>query len=492
MQIDGLSAAALTAARSQGAVPTLDHLIRSGHAVHEWSCGLPSDTLAVQTGLFWGAASPVPSFNWWDRRLQRRRRAASAVGVAAFERTLEANVKSGLLRGGACHGAAIGGGAYGGTLLPPTGKRSWFSMLRESLQATTSLATEAVRSLQHQSLATSSDSPTINVSACAPTTRLSRFSHAIARGVTGASRASASVIAAGVRRDMTAGLPVVFANFVEFDLLAHLTGPRSSASMAALRAIDHTVGVLTTAAHASAQPYRVVVLSDHGIATATPASSAFAPDPRTWVANEWARRSRSRSTPHLVVLASGTVLQAWVRGAPNRLDCQTLTAYAPGFVDAIARHPAIALTMLMDRSIDGVPTSYVLLSHQGGVRVAHTHTTSDGTRERPRFELREHWGVSPFEALRLRDGAQELLYAFAARHDVGDITCVARALASEVGCGLDGEFWSFEAQFGAHGGIGGSQARPFVLTLPDDSPSPDERASAASMHLWLERLAPPR
>jgi hypothetical protein len=199
------------------------------------------------------------------------------------------------------------------------------------------------------------------------------------------------------------------------------------------------------------------------------------------------------SAPKLVVTASGTVLQSWVRGAQNRLDLPTLTAYAPGFVEALTQHPAIALTIVADRWIDSDMTTHVVLGRRGGVRVACAGLRSLGTKgQRPRAEFIAHWGESPFDALKLGNDIEGHVNTFASRHNIGDVTCFSLPRMFEGGRRVDEEFWTFEDQFGAHGGIGGEQAQPFVLTSPEDTPAPAQLASTATMYSWLEGLAPPR
>ena len=467
-------------------MPTVSKLVRDGHRLQSWTSGLPSDTLAVQTSLFWGATPPVPSFEWWDRRHQRRRHAASASGAATLERALETEVGPGLLRSGQCHGAAIGGGAYGGTLLPPTGRRTWLSMAGESVRA----IAHAV-SLRQPPPVPPTRRPRTN--AISPDRPTSLGRRAVALAVAAASRASGHIVASGAHRDLASGRPIIFVNTVEYDLVAHLAGPRSEGATKSLTSIDALIGSLVTAAHEAPRPYRVIVISDHGVAPATPISTLFTPDIRTWVTNEWTKRTRTTDARGLAVTASGTVLQAWVRDTHERQDLHALALRAPGFVEAIARHPAIALTVAADGITDGGDTCVVVFGRDGGVRlVTSRRSTPDAEhRERPSIVI-ERWGDCPFAGLGRPDEVVAHVAAFAGRSDLGDVACLAAPTDSAGDIHGHDEFWTFESQSGAHGGLGGDQAWPFLLIPPNDPGPTDLHRGALAIHWWLESLAPPR
>jgi hypothetical protein len=489
IQIDGLSAPDLESARSRGLVPVIDGLVRAGHRLSEWSCGLPSDTLAVQASLFWGAIPPAPSFAWWDRDLRRSRLAASASGVAKFEHALEAGYGPGLLRGGGCHGGAIGGGATGGVLLPPAGRRAWVAMVRETVRAAIGSVAHRRPKPDHEREApwrrrlTAGQSPVLS--------RLRRLS---ALAVATTSRASGSIVAAGARNDVIVGLPVVFANLVEYDLVAHVAGPRSTRALDALVSTDDHIKTILRGVEASARPYRVVILSDHGVAPAMPAPAAFEPDPREWVKDEWRRRQRTATGGNLAVAASGTVLQAWVESSHVRLGLQDLSRRAPGFVEAITRHPAVQATIVADRLAQGVGRSYVVFGRSGGVRFGPqrypSHAVHDGL-DAP-LVIIDRWGDSPLSTIGPPDVIEAHVTAFASRPDIGDVTCLASPVRGRGAPTNSGDFWSFEVQSGAHGGAGGVQTQAFILWPPESPRAPDLTGGAQTLHEWLEVLAPHR
>ena len=48
-------------------------LAKGSHHLHRWQCGIPSNTPAVQAGLFYGDRDNVPGYRWFDRKEQRVR-----------------------------------------------------------------------------------------------------------------------------------------------------------------------------------------------------------------------------------------------------------------------------------------------------------------------------------------------------------------------------------------------------------------------------------
>src|SRR5690348_8096248 len=83
-------------------------------------------------------------------------------------------------------------------------------------------------------------------------------------------RAGTTVIArdlvvSSIIEDMLAGRPVVYADFLGYDEVAHHTGIERFDALAVIRAIDQQIGRLHRAAQLGPRRYRLIVLSDHGV-----------------------------------------------------------------------------------------------------------------------------------------------------------------------------------------------------------------------------------
>ena len=83
-------------------------------------------------------------------------------------------------------------------------------------------------------------------------------------------RAGTTVIArdlvvSAIIGDMLAGRPVVYADFLGYDEVAHHTGIERFDALAVIRAIDQQIGRLYRAERLAPRRYQLVVLSDHGV-----------------------------------------------------------------------------------------------------------------------------------------------------------------------------------------------------------------------------------
>ena len=64
--------------------------------------------------------------------------------------------------------------------------------------------------------------------------------------------------------EMYRGANVIYADFTDYDELAHHCGPERVESFEALDGVDRAIGTLFKAAEDAPRPYKFVVLSDHG------------------------------------------------------------------------------------------------------------------------------------------------------------------------------------------------------------------------------------
>ena len=64
--------------------------------------------------------------------------------------------------------------------------------------------------------------------------------------------------------EMYRGTNVIYADFTDYDELAHHCGPERVESFQALDGVDAAIGTLAKAAEDAPRPYKFVILSDHG------------------------------------------------------------------------------------------------------------------------------------------------------------------------------------------------------------------------------------
>jgi hypothetical protein len=118
-------------------------------------------------------------------------------------------------------------------------------------------------------------------------------------------RAASNVILRDVNvslviEEMYQGANVIYADFTDYDELAHHCGPERVESLEALDGIDRALATLEKAAANAPRPYQVVVLSTMGRASVRHSSSATGRASATSCATGWAagrRSSRARLGP---------------------------------------------------------------------------------------------------------------------------------------------------------------------------------------------------
>jgi hypothetical protein len=324
------------------------------------------------------------------------------------------------------------------------------------------------------------------------------FHYAIERAVTNI--ALRTVSTAFVIEEMYCGTPTIYVDYTGYDAIAHHCGPERQEAIDALSGIDRAIGSLLKASRHSRRAYRLVVLSDHGQSlgatfrqrqgrTLEHVVAALLPPGKTvlgtteavesagmgrrmaaelgrgsgvgpFLARRLPRGTFRRSgggrgggrgagaaaPPDVVVASSGNLAHVYFTAAPGRMTDVEIEALYPGLLPALARTTGIGAVLV--RSADG---HALVLGPDGQM---------DLTRGRPEDrDVLAAYGPG---------GAADLchLEAFGTVGDLillGAIDPVSR------------EVTGFEELVGSHGGLGGWQARPFImcpatLALAEDPP----------------------
>ena len=265
IQIDGLAHPILAGRVRAGSVNTLAGWIRSGsHVLSSWEAILPSMTSASQAGILHGNNDGIPAFRWYER--DRKKLMVSSNPVDAAEIVRRVSNGEGLLSnngvsicnlvtGDATRAyvttAAIKDEAQGigdskaflGFFMSPSGYlRSFTLFLGEFIKE------------RYQ----------------ARRTRRSGVTPQMHRGMKYAGmRAASNVLLRDVNvsliiEEMYRGANVIYADFTDYDELAHHCGPERVESLQALDGVDDAIGTLAKAAEDAPRPYKFIILSDHG------------------------------------------------------------------------------------------------------------------------------------------------------------------------------------------------------------------------------------
>ncbi|MBL1083853.1 phage holin family protein [Streptomyces actinomycinicus] len=527
VQLDGVGHDVLTDAVAKGLMPTVarwlstgdgtpppDHGVRRTggpahrptHRLDPWHTDWSSQTGASQLGILHGSTFDVPAFRWYEK--DRGEVMVSNRPTSAAELQRRAVLRTGddglLAVDGASRGNLFSGGAGEQALVLSIATRrrgrenrsragyfAYFSDPAGAVRTALSFIAEVAREIGESTRA-----------------RLRKQRPRVARGGlypfvrAFATVVERDVVVAAVMGDMLAGRTAVYADLVAYDEVAHHSGPRSRDAEKVLQRLDRSLALLERVAEHAPRPYRLVVLSDHGQScgetfrarygltlgdlvragcglhvprraertrSGAEARAAVRAALRRPVEEkgEHHRPSR-RSEP--IVLASGNLGLVSFPDVPHRMTKEEIDARHPALLTTLASHPGIGFLLVRSEKHDGVVLG------AGGAEVPLARL-DDGPGPLA------HFGPGAADAVRRT-------HSFPHTADI----MVNSALDP-----ADGEVLAFEEQIGSHGGLGGPQSRPFLLSPLDlSAPAGDgERLTGAEqvhgvLRRWLGELDGPQ
>ena len=520
LQIDGLSLPSLERVLVRGRMPTVSAMLaKRTHRLHEWSCGVPSNTPAFQAGFFYGNRDNVPGYRWFDRAEQRVRVVSDPQDLRDLEARVAAEGGAPLLAGGSCINTFMAGGAAKRLMTVSAlgedadrrreGERADFNLFVLSPSA----YTMAVLSGLWDYLA-----GLVLAAAGRMNRNRPRLKFSVKRV---AQRAVANTFLRDlsffwIKQDMVRGVPVIYSNFVGYDDVAHFTDPDAYEAAITLAAFDrHLRKLQRRAARQSPVRYDILLLSDHGQTASLPyrllagetfeatvarllgdsrarpaePGRAFNPD-RSYTAAllaeldesgarglGWAaargRRTLASIAPgpaaaspeppdtKAVVCASGCLVHIYFTGHPEPLPLEEIIERYPGLIEALVRNPGVG---------------FVAAARQFGDAVA---ITDDGIRN---LITGERGGsrdpLAPYGEPDRWAGELAQLLSFG---DSGDLILNGAWLAEQQRVVV------FEEQSSSHGGVGGPQNRPFLVTPAWWTVGPMDLESPEALHRFLHR-----
>jgi uncharacterized membrane protein YvlD (DUF360 family) len=494
LEIDGLALPVLQRALRDGNAPEMARWIAEGsHALAEWETDLSSQTGASQAGILLGSNEDIPAFRWVEKETGRTMTCSKPADCEEIERRASSGV--GLLRdGGASRGNLLSGEADHVILTVSRiaaekkanpGYRAFFANGFNVTRLLVLFGWEVV----------------LEWTAAIRSKRRDVRPRGHRGGLYPFMRAAMCVIVRdlivyGVLSDMMRGRPVIYATFSSYDEVAHHSGLERADTLEALRKLDQQFGRIMRARPYAPRPYELVVLSDHGqtqgatfkqrngytladlvarsLATGTVAALATGDENDAMVGHAFkeatgASPDRKPAAPaperEAVVLASGNLGLVYLQEEPHRLTLEEIQERHPRLIPALAEHPHIGF--LLVRSAEDGPVA---------VGARGLHKLRDGTVE-------GEDPLAPFpptasQHLRRTDG-------FPHAPDI--------VVNSFYDPQLD-EACAFEELISFHGGLGGTQTRPFILHPVSLAVPAEPIVGAASVHAlfdaWREQLQP--
>ncbi len=521
IQIDGLAHPILAGRMRAGSVNTMASWVRDGsHKLSRWEAILPSMTSAGQAGILHGNNDGIPAFRWYER--DRQHLMVSSNPVDAGEIVRRVSNGEGLLSN---NGASICNLVTG--------------------DATRSYLTTAAIKVESQGLGESQAflgfflSPSgylrsftlfvgefVKELIQARRTRRSGIRPQMHRGLKYAGmRAASNVLLRDVDvsliiEEMYRGANVIYADFTDYDELAHHCGPERVESFEALDGVDRAIGTLQKAAKDAPRPYRFVVLSDHGQSLgatfkqrcgaslgevvrdlmggrATLVQTKTTAEGSTFVNSFLSEITRSKGVgpavaraalagsttdgvvdldkeeipplpaeSAIVVVGSGNLGLVWFTGHDHRLTVEEMEQLNPGLLTALVEHPGVGLIMVRSAEHGAMAVDRNGIRFLDEDRVEH---------EDPTVLFGEHTIMS----LKREDAmthAPDILLLSQYDPELGEVA-------------------AFEELIGSHGGLGGPQTEPFILhpvewSLDEDVPL-GAPAIYRNIRQWLDSIGIP-
>jgi uncharacterized membrane protein YvlD (DUF360 family) len=489
IQIDGLAHPILAGRVRAGSVNTMAGWMRDGsHKLSRWEAILPSMTSASQAGILHGNNDGIPAFRWYERDRQHLmvssnpndaaeivRRVSDGQGLLSNDGVSICNLMTGdasraYVTTGALKDESQGIGdskAFLSFFFSPNGYLRSFSLFigeffKERVQARR--------------------------------TRRSGVQPQMHRGMKYAGmRAASNVLLRDMNvsliiEEMYRGANVIYADFTDYDELAHHCGPERVESLTALDGVDKAIGALEKAAEDASRPYKFVILSDHGQSLgatfkqrygtslgevvrdlmsgrATVIQTETKGEGSTFVNSFLSEITRAKGVGPTVaraalagsttdgvvdldheaipppadestiaVVGSGNLGLVWFTGHDHRLTVEELEDLHPNLVATLAAHPGVGI--LMVRSAEHGAVAF----GPNGARYLDQDRVEG---EDPTTLFGEHTVMS----LKREDAmthAPDLLLLSQYDPELGEVA-------------------AFEELIGSHGGLGGFQTQPFIL-----------------------------
>ena len=495
LEIDGLALPVLRRAMRDGNAPTMARWLADGtHRLSEWETDLSSQTGASQAGILLGSNEDIPAFRWVEKETGRLMTCSAPDDCAEIERRRATGIGL-LVNGGSSRGNLLSGEADEVILTVSRieaekkanpGYRAFFANGFNVTRALVLFFWEVILEWTASARARRRDvRPRGHRSGLYPFMRGAMC--VVVR----------DLIVYGVLTDMMRGRPAIYATFSSYDEVAHHSGLERADTLEALRKLDEQFGRIDRARRYAPRPYELVVLSDHGqtqgatfkqrngyglddlversLETTGVAGVAGGDEQSAMVGHALGeatgrkqkekRSKKDVSDQPAVVLGSGNLGLVYLMASRRRLTLEELNERHPRLIPALRSHPHVGWVLV--RSSEHGPLAL------GG---AGTHYLADGRVEGD--DPLEHFSPGAAAHLLRTDGFEH----------VADLMIGSfYDPVLEEGC-------AFEELICFHGGLGGPQTEPFILS-PVELPLPEQKImGAAGVHAlladWRSQLQP--
>ena len=294
VQIDGLSRAVLEEALASGRMPFLARLLeRHDYRLEPMAVGLPTSTAAFHMAAMYGVRPDIPGFHYyeWDRRGDIH---FPRSGHAAAVEAKQAAGRRGILHGGSAYGCVFTGSADNNLFSFASLTRPKGASVLNAFSAFVVAGWVFVKSLTQTIIEVARAGLRFIADPLAEVGRWRWLTIKI-----GISVWVRQFFTLAVARDLYAGTPRIYVNYLDYDVAAHAFGPGSRRAMQSLRRVDSAIRQLwRVARRVPEHQYDLYVLSDHGQALCLPYRNITGGRRlERWIVDELLGKGRAQAPP---------------------------------------------------------------------------------------------------------------------------------------------------------------------------------------------------
>jgi len=267
VQIDGLAREVLEQALAEGRMPFLARLLRhEGWRLCRMNVGLPTSTPAFQMGVLYGVRPDIPGFHYHDK-IRGSDIYFPRAGDAAHVESTQAGGRRGILEGGSAYACVFTGGAVNNLFSFAMIKRPSGRGVLAFVSAIVVVAWVVVKCIVLTGVELLRAVLRLIADPVGEAARGWKWL-AIKLGLSVWLR---ELFTLSASRDVYAGAPAVYVNYLDYDVFAHAFGPRHRRALRSLRHVDRSIRQLwRVVRRVPGHRYEMYVLSDHGQAHCRP------------------------------------------------------------------------------------------------------------------------------------------------------------------------------------------------------------------------------
>ena len=497
LEIDGLAETILRKAIENGTMPTLAGWVRNGtHKIKEWETDFSSQTGASQAGILHGNNKDIPAFRWVEKAKGSKVVSTTGMGDAPVIETRISD-GNGLL---ANDGRAIAN-LYSGDAKDNIFVYSKLSKIGELYRQTWNTFYAVSNNLVHTIAYTLWELVLETRSRYRQWRRntLPRLRHRgrmyyftrVVADVFLRELSTYTIIGDIIASDKNA----VYTTFMGYDEVAHHCGISDDEAFYVLSKLDRCIKRIERAKAYAQRPYYLCVLSDHGQTNGATFKQRYGytladlvqkllPEgqrmsfeldsnqdhfgqmvtiPFQNVRSRVSRKSKKKGYEKIdaIVLASGNMGLIYFSQWADRVSLEDINKTYPEMVEGLSNHEGVSFVLIRSKE-------------QGSVVI--------GARGKYYLKDDEIEGENPLAKFGRR----------AAEHlrRTDSFNCIPDILVMSMYDAEKDEVAAFEELIGSHGGLGGSQSKPFILHPSEWSLEKEEIVGAENVcHLFKREMA---